>query len=333
MRQLVMMILLFSFSQSEILNSKQLFNKTTTKVKEQKISNKKIFYATTTYDETKVNDVVLRFSGFLRNLNANSTHKYIKKGDLLFEVYSKELVTSFDELLIAYRYKNNKTQRKAIKDRLELLGVTKKIINQVIKTKKVPYYIPIYSKYDGVIINKKVNEESYVKSGQTLFSLANLKNIWVDANIYQKDLSFIHKDMDTKVSIDGVGSFNSKIDLIHPIVDNKTKTISIRLILKNQDMKIYPNMFAKVQFIQKAKTILTLSTNAVITKGNKHYVFKPLSNDQFEPVEIQAIRLSSKIYQINSGLQKDDIVINNTLFMLDSDAITNGLYDTDDDDW
>ena len=79
--------------------------------------------------------------------------------------------------------------------------------------------------------------------------------------------------------------------------------------------------------------MIVLPKSAVITKANKHYVFKPLPNNQFEPLEIVAKRLNSNQFQIVSGLLRGDKVINNALFMLDSDAVTNGLYEDDDDDW
>ena len=332
MRNISILILVFAISiNASIINSKQLFNKSIVKVKQQNISISKIFYATSTYDETKVNDIVLRYSGFIKDLNANSTHKLIKKGDLLFKVYSKELVSSFDELLLAMRYNQNKTQIRAIEDRLKLLGITNSTIAKVKRAKKTPYYIRIYSKYTGVVMNKSINEQSFAKAGQRLFSLANLSSIWVDANIYQKDLKFIKKGMNANVYIDGVGVYKAKVDLIHPILDNKTKTIPVRLIINNKDKKIFPNMFAKVQFIQKATTMLTLPKSAVITKGAKHYVFKPIEDNQFEPIEVKARRISNNKFEILSGLKDGDTVINNALFMLDSDALTNGLYNKDDD--
>ena len=334
MKNILIILLVFTISlNANIITSKQLFNKNIIKAKQQNISMSKTFYATTTYDETKVNDIVLRYSGYIKNLNANSTHKQINKGNLLFKVYSKELVSAFDELLLAIKYNQNRVQIRAIEDRLNLMGISKQTIKYVKRTKKVPYYISTYSKYTGVVINKKVNEESYVKAGQTLFSLANLSEIWVNANIYQKDLSFIKKGMNANVYIDGVGVYKAKVDLIHPILDNKTKTIPVRVVIQNKNNKVFPNMFAKVQFIQKKIPMITLPKSAVITKGAKHYVFKPIKDSQFEPIEVQAKRINSKMYQITSGLKENDEVINNALFMLDSDAITNGLYDEDDDDW
>jgi len=332
MKYIILAFILTLSLDAKILSAKQVFNKSIIKVKQINISDKKTFYATTAYNEENIKDVVLRYDGFIKNLKANSTHKYIKKGEVLFSIYSKEVVTALDELTIAVKQKYKSNFTKNIEDRLSLLEVPKSVIKKIKKTKKTPYYIAIRSKYSGIIINKKINESSFVKSGQRILQLANLKNIWVDAQVYQKDLPFIKKGMSASIYIEGVGIYKSKVALIHPIVDNKSKTIPIRLIIKNKDMKVYPNMFARVTFNKPAKQMMILPKSAVITKSNKHYIFKPLSDNQFEPVEVQATRINSNQFEIKSGLKIGDEVINNALFMLDSDAITNGLYD-EDDDW
>ncbi|XPV54952.1 MAG: hypothetical protein ACNI3H_10225 [Halarcobacter ebronensis] len=92
-------------------------------------------------------------------------------------------------------------------------------------------------------------------------------------------------------------------------------------------------MFAKVDIKQINREILTLPKTAVLQKGSKHYVFQYLSESEYEPIEVTAKRISSNKYEIIDGLEEGQRVINNALFLLDSDAITNGLYSSDDDDW
>ena len=332
MKYIIIIVLFIININSKVIDSKQLFNRSLSKVKEIRYEIKKTFYATTTYDETKINDVVLRFSGFIKNLKANYEHKQINRGDKLFSIYSKEVSASLDEFIIALKDKNSKYLLRNIEERLELLDISKRTINKIKQLKKVLYYIDIHSKYQGIIINKVINESSYAKEGQLLMRIADLSTIWVNANIYQKDLSFIKKNMRANVYIDGLGNFDAKVDFIHPIVKGKNRTIPVRLIVKNKNMNIFPNMFAKVTFKKEKLTMLILPKSAVITKGLTHYVFKPTENSEFEPIEVEAKRINSKQFQIVSGLKKDEVVINNALFMLDSDAITNGLYDEDDDD-
>ena len=92
-------------------------------------------------------------------------------------------------------------------------------------------------------------------------------------------------------------------------------------------------MFAKVKLKTTNKTILTLPKSAVLTKADIHYVFKSISKDEFEPVLVEANRISTYKYEILDGLNVGDEVVNNALFLLDSDAITNSLYDAEDSDW
>ena len=107
----------------------------------------------------------------------------------------------------------------------------------------------------------------------------------------------------------------------------------MRFILENEDLKLVPSMFGKVDINVKKDVMLTLPKTAVLKKADKFYVFKPLENGEFEPIKIEAKRISSNKYEILSGLNENDEVINNALFLLDSDAVTNALYESDKEDW
>ena len=140
--------------------------------------------------------------------------------------------------------------------------------------------------------------------------------------------------MPAKIYIDGISkTIKSKVDYIYPYIDPKTKKVKVRFLIENKNMKLYPNMFAKVKIQNTKKVMLTLPNTAVLNKGSKFYVFKPLSDKEFEPIEVEAKRISSSKYEILDGLEKGEDVINNALFLLDSDAVTNNLYEEDDDDW
>ena len=318
----------------KIIEVKQLFNKKYTTVQEQSFGVSKIFYGKSVVDETKTKDINLRFDGFIKDLQANEEHKYIKKGDKLFSIYSKEIVSTFEELLLAKKFQKKQTLE-SIKRKLELLDVDKQTISRVLKTEKIPYYIDIHSKYSGIIIDKKIFDGGFIKQGSSIFKLADLTTLWVDINIYQKDRNFIKKGMQGRISIDGYGIFDSQVDFIHPFLDTKTNTITVRLKLQNKGLKLIPNLFATVTLKNARKTILVLPKTAVLTKGDMHYVFKPISNNQFEAVKVEAKRLDNSKFEIISGVSKGEKVIDNALFLLDSDAITNGLYETssEDDEW
>lgn len=332
-RYILILSLLCIGLNAKILEVNQLFNKKLVKVIKKNISTSKTFYANTNFDETKVKDITIRFDGFIKDLQANEEHKYIKKNQKLFSIYSQEIVSIFEELILAIKF-NRKSNIKSIQRKLKLLDVNPYLIKQIKNNKKIPYYIDVYSKYKGIIINKKIYDGGYIKQGQTVFKIVDISTIWVDANIYQKDLAFIKKNMKVLVYIQGHNTINAKVDFIHPFMDKKTKTIKVRIKIDNKDLKIYPNLFAKVKFLKDKKSMLIIPKTAVVIKGDKYYVFNPVEDNQFEPVEVKLKRINNNSFEVLSGIDESQTIIDNALFLLDSDAITNGLYDSqEDDEW
>lgn len=310
---------------AKIIEVSQLFNKKIVSVKSEQISIKKTFYAKTMIDESRIYDINLRFSGFIEKLYVNKSFTLIAKDDKLFSIYSKTLSNIKEELDLAKRA-NQKVMVKNLEKKLLLLNINSKITPQ--------YTLNISSPTKGLIIEKNINQGSFAKKGQTLYKIADLSKIWVIAKAYQDDISFIKKGLKATISIEGLGEYESEVDYIYPFINPKSQTFDIRLVIENPNYKIFPNLFAKVRLRSLKKEILTLPRSSILTKGDKHFVFKPINKSEFKPISIIAKRLDSNKYEIIKGLKADDKVIDNALFLLDSDALTNALYDQDlDEEW
>ena len=317
---------------AQILEVSQVFNKKLVKVQKEEIGQVKSFYGATTLNETKTYDIVSRFDGYVTQLNANEKYKTIKKGNPLFTIYSDEVSSIQQELQIAKRF--NKSLVSSNIEKLKSLDINSSVIRKISNSKSIIKNIPFYSPSTSIVLQKNINKGSYIKKGELLLQLASLDELWFIASVYQKDLAFIKKDMKAKIYIDGVSkAIDSKVDMIYPKLDLKTKTFDVRFVIPNKDLKLYANMFAKASIKKLEKQMLTLPKTAVLSKGSKHYVFQKLSSSDFEPIEVNAKRINSEKYEIISGVKEGDEVINNALFLLDSDALTNGLYTSDDDDW
>jgi len=334
MKNLIVFIFIALSLDAKIIEVDQLFNKSLVSVKQQNIEIKKSFYGKTTLDESKVVDITTRFDGFIEKLYANNSYMYIDKNKPLFSVYSDEIVAASEELLLAKRLKSNNTMYKSAYNKLASLDLHVNTLEKIKNSKKLLQNVDVYSPISGYLIQKNINDKSFIKKGKLILRVADFSKLWFIAKVYQQDLEFISKDMKALVYIDGISTpLSSTIDYIYPTIDNKEQTIDVRIVLDNKDLKLYPNMFAKVDLFQVQKSMLTLPRSAVLTKGEKHYVFKPLDAKEFEPVEVTAKRIDAKVFEILQGLSAGEKVIDKVLFMLDSDAITNGLYNSDDDDW
>ncbi|MFW2557047.1 efflux RND transporter periplasmic adaptor subunit [Aliarcobacter butzleri] len=329
---LILILLLGSFVNAEILDAKQLFNKKITKVKKEEILLSKSFYGITKIDESSTFDIVSRFDGYITNLNANKSYMTIKKGEPLYSIYSSDILSIQNELQISKELNQNIYQSTLLK--LDNLDISKESQEKIKSGKLNNNGLVVTSPTNGILLQKNINNKSSVSKGTTLLQIASLDKIWFIASLYQEDLAFIKKDKQATIYIDGLNtSFNTKVDFIYPIFDDKSKTIDVRFILDNKELNLLPSMFGKVDIIDKQKQLLTLPKTAVLKKSDSFYVFKYVSNDEFKPVKIEAKRINSNKYEIISGLNENDEVIDNALFLLDSDALTNSLYESDNEDW
>ena len=329
---LILILLLGSFVNAEILDAKQLFNKKITKVKKEEILLSKSFYGITKIDESSTFDIVSRFDGYITNLNANKSYMTIKKGEPLYSIYSSDILSIQNELQISKELNQNIYQSTLLK--LDNLDIPKESQEKIKSGKISNNGLIVTSPTNGILLQKNINNKSSVSKGTTLLQIASLDKIWFIASVYQEDLAFIKKDKQATIYIDGLNtSFNTKVDFIYPIFDDKSKTVDVRFILDNKELNLLPSMFGKVDIIDKQKQLLTLPKTAVLKKSDSFYVFKYVSNDEFKPVKIEAKRINSNKYEIISGLNENDEVIDNALFLLDSDALTNSLYESDNEDW
>ncbi len=329
---LILILLLGSFINAEILDAKQLFNKKITKVKKEEILLSKSFYGITKIDESSTFDIVSRFDGYITNLNANKSYMTIKKGEPLYSIYSSDILSIQNELQISKELNQNIYQSTLLK--LDNLDISKESQEKIKSGKLNNNGLVVTSPTNGILLQKNINNKSSVSKGTTLLQIASLDKIWFMASVYQEDLAFIKKDKQATIYIEGLNtSFNTKVDFIYPIFDDKSKTVDVRFILDNKELNLLPSMFGKVDIIDEQKQLLTLPKTAVLKKSDSFYVFKYVSNDEFKPVKIEAKRINSNKYEIISGLNENDEVIDNALFLLDSDALTNSLYESDNEDW
>lgn len=311
--------LLFISSFTLAFNLEQNFNIKTYTVQKQNISNYKEFYGKVELDKANIYDINLRFDGFITKLYANKEYQYINKGDTLFNIYSKEIYNLFDELQLSKNSSNQIYQ--SVLNKFKLFNVSPK--------NKIKENISFKSDYSGYVMKHNITEGSFVKKGQSLLQLADIKSLWGIINIYQKDMQYIKNNMDVELIFDGIDEKKAvKIASIYPNIDPSTQTFGVKVIIDNKDEKIKPNMFFKAKIYEKNKSIIFIPKNTVIQRDGKTYVFFKEGNT-YSPSEVH-IKPTLNGYEVLDGVDKGDVIVQNVLFLLDSDAVTNSLYN---DEW
>lgn len=309
----------------------QLFSVQSVKVKQEVVSQRVKNYGYVKMDQTRVHDISPRFGGYVVELNADKIYKKVKKGEALVSVYSPEIFKAKEEYLNTYKYtkhRPNKGMLTSAKLKLHLLGISSGEIEQLIKNKKASANTTIYSPVNGYVFIKGIDKGAAFKAGQQLFQIVNLDEVWVEAQLFEEERAHLAMTQNYELNFKGLEkTYKTNNTLLYPQLDPKVATLTLRLRVQNADHQLFPGMYASVTSLKDESSQLTLPTTAVIRKDGKYYVFMVGAfKGEYEPKEVGVKILDANTYSVTQGLDKGDEVVNNALFMMDSDAQINGLY-------
>jgi len=338
-RQLSLLFILLVVSAQQIqaeisakgVTVEQLFSVQTVKVIKSTSSKKMTNYGYVKEDEARIHDVTPRFGGYVVRLYTDKTFEKVSKGDPLVSVYSPEVFKAKDEYLNAYRYtqkRPNKGMLESSRLKLKLLGISRQEIKKVISSGTASATTTLYAPVDGYIFKKSINKGSAFSAKEQLFQIVNLDKVWVEALVMQEQRESIQQVKEYEMSFKGISQhYKSKQALLYPKMDPKEATLTLRISVDNAEERLFPGMYTNITSLLQTKQELTLPNSAVIRKNGKHYVFVIGGfKGEYEPKEIKAELIDTDRYRIVEGLKEGDEVVNNALFMMDSDAQINGLY-------
>ncbi|MCF6330620.1 MAG: efflux RND transporter periplasmic adaptor subunit [Sulfurimonas sp.] len=309
----------------------QLFSVQTVKVKKEVRSERIKNYGYVTMDQSRMYDISPRFGGYVVTLNADKIYKKVKKGQALATVYSPEVFKAKDEYLNTYNYtkkRQNKEMLESAKLKLQLLGIDNKEIKNIIKNKKASPNTTIYSPVDGYVFIKGIEKGSAFKAKQQLFRIVNLDEVWVEVKLFEEDRARLSTTSNYELSFKGIDKiYKTSSKFLYPHLDPNIATLTLRLSVKNTSNALFPGMYTTIISLKDEETQLVLPTTAVIRKNATHYVFMVGEYEgEYEPLEVDVKMLDANNYAIIDGLNEGDEVVNNALFMMDSDAQINSLY-------
>lgn len=222
------------------------------------------------YDEDQLVHIHPRVEGWIEKLYVKAAGDPIGKNEPLYEIYSPALVNAQEEYLLALERKNQRLIS-AAEDRLSALQLPKSGIRNLKKTRLVNQSITFYSPQSGVIDNLNIREGFFVKPGTTLMSIGKLDQVWVEAEIFERQSSQVIKGLLVTMSLaylPGI-DWQGEVDYVYPTLDPKTRTIKVRLRFSNKDNQLKPNMFAQVIIHSNMKEKnLMIPREALIRSGS-----------------------------------------------------------------
>lgn len=274
------------------------------------------------YDENYLVHIHPRVKGWIEKLYVKASGDPVTKGQPLYEIYSPEIVNAQEELLLALDRKNQRLI-KASKERLKSLKVSSSIIRSLEKTRKVRQTVTMSSPKSGVVDNLQIREGFFVQPGKTIMSIGTLKDIWVNAEVFERQASLISIGDLVQMQSDFIPgkTWKGEVDYIYPTLDTKTRTIKVRLKFKNKDELLKPGMFANIDIQgSKEEKSLVVPKEAIIRTGNSNRVVLALDKGKFKSINVKVGKFDTKYIEILSGLEKGEKIVISAQFLLDSES-------------
>jgi RND family efflux transporter MFP subunit len=287
------------------------------------------------YDETRLAEINLKLEGWIRDLYVDFTGEFIKKGQPLFTLYSPELVNTQNEYLLALKTREQVRQSQiadareyadriieSTRQRLALWDLPPEEMKVLEETRQPRTAIVFRSPVTGFVIEKAAVQGMHVMPGETLYRIADLSTVWIEADIYEQEMRFLRVGRPATVTLDAYPGeqFRGRAIYIYPFVEEKTRTVRVRFELPNPRGRLKPGMYANVELQGPAGEGLTVPTNAVLDSGTQQIVFVAQGDGYFIPRNVKTGRRLAERIEILEGLKEGEQIATGATFFLDSES-------------
>jgi Cu(I)/Ag(I) efflux system membrane fusion protein len=288
-----------------------------------------------TLDETLQAQVHAKFEGYVERLYVDYTGKAVRRGQPLLSIYSPELLATQEEYLIAVRARrqlqkstNPEVARGGVdlyesaRQRLLLWDISPGEIAELERTGKPRKALTLYSPVDGVVLSKNAVQGGRVMPADTLFEIAGLRRVWVLADVYESEMPFVALGQTARMSLSYLPgrTWTGKVSFIAPVLDEKTRTVKVRVQFENPDGSLKPEMYADVVLERPLGRVVTVPDGAVLSTGTRSLVFVAKGDGRFEPrVVIPGARVDG-VSEIREGIRAGEEVVTQANFLIDSES-------------
>jgi Cu(I)/Ag(I) efflux system membrane fusion protein len=278
-------------------------------------------------DASKVKSLTARFPARVEKLAVDAIGIAVQPGQTLATIYSPELLSAQGELLAAYQRDPEGRLTQAAKEKLLLWDLSPDQINALLENGQIREKFELHSPIAGIVVTKQINEGDYLKTGQPLYTIVDLSQLWLHLNAYESDLAWLEVGQHVQFTVKSFPgqSFHGTIELIEPEIDSKTRTVPIRVIVPNPEQRLKPGMFASATVMAPGKSVgetpLLVASSAVLRTGKRAvvYIEKPdTKRPTFEGREIVLGPRAGDHFVVAEGLSEGERIVTHGAFKIDS---------------
>lgn len=286
-----------------------------------------------TYDERRLARVTAWVDGRVDRLRVATTGAFIRRGQPIADLYSPDLVSTQQELLLAASSarelagsdvpgvaKDAERLVAASRKRLRLWGLSEAQISQVLRSQRPIESLPVLSPASGVVLRRMVQAGDWVDKGMTLFEVADLSQVWVEADVYEYELAGLRPGQ--TVTVETVAypgrRFTGRVAFVEPVMKAETRTNTVRIELANSQGLLKPDMFVTAHLRTDRGPRLMVPADAVVDTGKRQLIWVEENPGHFVAREVRAGESSDTGIEIVSGLKEGETIAVSGGFMIDA---------------
>lgn len=274
-------------------------------------------------DERRVAVVATRSDAFIEEVAAITTGDKVSKGTSLVRIYSPEIAAAGAQFVTDLKAAARGIPEGGARQRLENLGVPPEVVAEIEQSRKVPLTINWPAPRDGIVLERNVVDGMKVAGGSSLFRLADISTIWVNADVPESELAAVRIGAPAKVRLRGRPGtvLEGVVGLIYPQVAEATRTTKVRIELANRDGVLLPNMYADVEIeAGDVAPALGIPDHAVIDTGTRRIVILDHGEGRFAPREVRLGQRGDGVVAVREGLVEGDRVVVSANFLIDAES-------------
>jgi len=293
---------------------------------------------TVAYDETRLATVNPKVAGWVEHLYVDFTGAPVKAGQPLMDVYSPALVSAQEELVLAARLVGQAGEGRASGNALELLrsarrrlaywDIPEEEIRRIEESGEPSKTLTLRAPASGVVVEKNVVEGDRIMPGMTVYRIADLSHVWLEADVFEKDLAHVAVGQWALVSFEAYPRqvFKGRLTYVYPTVSVQARTGRVRLDLPNPKLELKPGMFAHIHLdVPQEAPTLVVPRSAVIATGERALVFVQGADGALVPREVRMGRTSGPQQELLGGVKEGERVVSSAAFLVDAESNLGGM--------
>jgi len=289
---------------------------------------------TISYDETRLVKVSPKFEGWVERLYVDFTGAPVREGEPLLAVYSPLLVATQEELILARKLVDEAVAgTRAAESARELLAAARRRlrywdvpddeIERIERSDTAHRTLVLRAPASGLVLEKDVVEGMRIVPGMDLYTLADLSRVWVEGEVFEKDLALVRVGQHARVTLEAYPgtTYDAVVTYVYPTLSAQTRTGRIRLELANPDLRFKPGMYATVEFeVPVHREGVHVPRTAVLMTGERAIVFVRSSDGTLVPRTITTGLAAGEHIEVVEGLEPGEVVVASASFLVDAEA-------------